>query len=172
MIPRSLIAMTCLLTAVSAGCSLFQTAKGSVAITTDPEIQLSPGSQLQITPQIIQGELAAPFDLSWRVTLKTLQQSGYSIREATPEDGWIRTFDRQLQGPAYAWRESFSIRMTPINETHTRIKVRRSVRVYRPIFLVGPSVWMSKPSNGQRENNLIEHITQQLDATGVRQGEN
>ncbi|MCI0529515.1 MAG: hypothetical protein L0Y56_18905, partial [Nitrospira sp.] len=137
----------------------------------DPEVQLSPGSQHEVPLPIIQTELSAPFDKSWQAALDTIKQSGHSISEAVLEEGKIRTLDKQFEGPNYPWRESYSIQMVATRGNHTQMRVRRTVKVYRRIFLVGPTIWMTRPSNGQREKMLIEHVTQRL-GTRVKEDEN
>lgn len=164
--------MICFSAALPLGCSSVPTTKGSVAIGVNPEVEMFPDSQHLTAPNAVHGELAAPFGVSWRVTLDVLRQSGYSIQEATQKDGRIRTLDKEFTGPTYPWRESYSIWLIPMKNTNTGVKVQRLVKVLRPILLVGPSVWMAKPSNGQRENLLIKKIAKRLTTTGAKSGEN
>ncbi|GEM_PF-2861576 len=154
-------------TTLSLSCSAFVTQKEFTATPIDPEVQLSPGSHHEVPFHTIQAELDASFDKSWRAALDTIKQSGYSISQATLEEGKIRTGDKQFEGPNYPWRESYSIQMTAVRGHHTLIRVRRTVKVYRRLLLVGPTVWMTKPSNGQREKMLIEQVTDRL---GTRVG--
>lgn len=167
-----MLAMICLSAALPLGCSSAPTTKGSVSIAVNPEVETSPGSQRLLSPKPVRGELDAPFSASWRVTLEVLQQSGYSLQEAIQKDGRIRTHDKQFTGPTSPWRESYSIWLSPSRNKNTAIKVHRLVRVYHRIFIIGPSTWTTQPSNGQRENWLIEMIAQRLKSIGVEQGEN
>ncbi|MGH7274406.1 MAG: hypothetical protein ACREIQ_08120 [Nitrospiria bacterium] len=168
----NMLAMICFSAALPLGCSSVPTAKGSVAIGVNPEVETFPGSQHLTAANAVHGELAAPFAVCWRVTLDVLQQSGYSIQEATQKGGRIRTLEKEFTGPTYPWRESYSIWLIPMKNTKTGVKVQRLVKVHRRILLVGPSFWMAKLSNGQRENLLIESIARQLEPTGVKPGEN
>lgn len=128
----------------------------------NPEIQLSPVLRSQPSLKKIQAVLDAPLNESSRVILDVLKSSGYSIQEASIKEDRINTVGKQFVGPAYPWMESYSIRITSVNDNRTLIKVLRQVKIYRPIFLAGPHIWMSRSSNGQREKRLIEQIEQRL----------
>ena len=167
-----MLVMIYLSAALPLGCSSFPPMKESAPNAVTPEVETSPGSQDISARKPFREELAAPFEACWHVTLEVLKQFGYSIQEANQNDGWIRTFEKEFTGPTYPWRERYAIRITPVTDSHTLIKVQRLVKVYRPLFFVGPPMWMAKPSNGQRENMLIEKIAQRLDTAGAKQGEN
>lgn len=158
-------------TTLSLSCTVFNTRKVSTETLIDPEVQLSPGSQREVPFPIIQTELNASFDESWQAALDSVKQSGHSISEAVIEEGKIRTLDKQFEGPNYPWRESYSIQMATVRGNHTLIKVRRTVKIYRRLFLVGPTVWMTRPSNGQREKMLIEQVAHRI-GTRVKKDEN
>jgi hypothetical protein len=88
------------------------------------------------------------------------------------KDGWIRTNDKLFSGPGYPWRENYFIQVIPVKETSILIKIKRQVKVYWRFLVVGPRVWMTKSSNGKREEILLEMITQRLSTSGVHSGEN
>lgn len=153
----------CLSTTLSLSCSSFQTSRGSVGPTVDPEIRMSQALEQQPVHPTVQAKLDATVARSWQVILQVLEQSGYSIQKADPTTGKIHTLDRQFMGTSYPWRESYSIQVSASSKAQTIVKVRRWVKVYRRILLLGPTVWMSRPSNGQREKKLIELFVLRLD---------
>jgi hypothetical protein len=149
-------------TTLSLSCSTFHTTKELSVHPVDPEIHPSPGLQHGVSIRTVQTELNVPFDKGWAVILDTLKQSGHFILVADREKGELRTQARLFEGPEYPLRESYSVWIASARNGHTMLKVRRTVSVYRRIFLVGPAVWMARSSNGQREKNLIEQIEQRL----------
>jgi hypothetical protein len=160
--------LLCFSTTVSLSCSTFHTTQESINNPIDPEVLSSPDSQHQASLKQVQAELNISFQESWQATLDTLKRSGYPIFEAIQEEGRIRTLDRQFEGPKYPWRESYSIQMAAARDNHTLIRVRRTVKVFRRLFHVGPTIWMIRPSNGQREKMLIEQIEQRLGAGAMK----
>jgi len=167
-----IIAMICLSIVLLPGCSFFPSLKGPLEITVDPEIETLPEPQRPLASRAAQARLATPYEKSWQMTLEVLQQSGYTLRQASQKDGWIRTDDKPFSGPTYPWRESYSIQIISMKETDTLIKVKRHVRIYRHLLILGPRVWMAKSSNGKRETLLLEKITQRLTPPGVQSSEN
>jgi hypothetical protein len=157
---------------MSSGCSTFQIIKTPTEFINDPEVEAPLDSNLPIATPTAQAKLSVAFNLVWQATLDTLHQSGYSIQKADQKEGLIQTLDKKFNGPTYPWRENFSIRIIPIDDDHTTIRVKRQVKVYRRLLLIGPLLWMTKNSNGRREKMLIERITHQTDITGADQGEN
>jgi hypothetical protein len=144
------------------GCSA--SLKGGQAV--HPEILTSPDSQRHTASRVVKGTLDAPFNKSWVAVLDVLKHSGFSIQKAAKEDGQIRTFEKEFQGPSYPWRERYHVFVIP-NDQATTIKIDRKVWVYRPLLLLGPSVWSARFSNGEREAQFIEQISDRLHAGGT-----
>jgi hypothetical protein len=167
-----LMAMISLLIVLSPGCSSFPATKEHTGRTVNPEITTIPEAHQNSAIKPVQARLDAQFDKCWQATLEVLQASGYTIQQAIPADGVIHTTDHDFHGPNYPWRESYTIQLTTIRESNTRIHVKRQVKVYWRLLAVGPKTWMSKSSNGKREALLIEKINKQLGTTGVQPSEN